>query len=191
MRWFNIFERSGLQDCEAAPDRCRKSILQVATAKEINSDRINYLTDSGTTLLKIIPALACLWLLAGCPSRTSPDQPPNVRYGEDACDECRMIISEARYAAAYVTHKGQPRLFDDLGCMLEHNKKELETIANYWANDYKNPKWLNLSEAYLVKSNEITTPMGYGIIVLGSKEDAAEIANQNNGEILSFDKLKK
>ncbi len=49
MRWFKIFERSGLLDCEAAPRGCRKSILQVAAAKEINPDRINYLTDSGDT----------------------------------------------------------------------------------------------------------------------------------------------
>ena len=42
-----MFERNDLQVCEVAPGRCYESSLQVVAAKQIISDRFNYLTDSG------------------------------------------------------------------------------------------------------------------------------------------------
>ena len=59
-----------------------------------------------------------LLALAGCGGAADTTQPPEILYGQDVCDECDMIISEEKYAAAYWTEEGEARRFDDVGEML-------------------------------------------------------------------------
>jgi copper chaperone NosL len=53
--------------------------------------------------------LVALIFLAACNSGPELDEPPEIRYGEDTCSRCLMIINEARYAASYVTGTGEVR----------------------------------------------------------------------------------
>ena len=46
-----------------------------------------------------------LLALAGCGGAADTTQPPETLYGQDVCDECDMIISEEKYAAAYWTEE--------------------------------------------------------------------------------------
>ena len=59
-----------------------------------------------------------LVLLTAC-GQDAPAGPPTVRYGQDPCAGCGMIISDDRFAAAWVDPAGEaaPRLFDDGGGM--------------------------------------------------------------------------
>ena len=50
--------------------------------------------------------LAALIFSAGC-SGLSSDKAPNIRYGKDPCAECRMIIGDERFAAAFVNEDGE------------------------------------------------------------------------------------
>ncbi len=51
--------------------------------------------------LKVLLFLALALLAAGCAQGTAEIKPPEIRYGEDVCVECKMIISDPRFAAAY------------------------------------------------------------------------------------------
>ncbi|MCB0082360.1 MAG: hypothetical protein KDE47_15580, partial [Caldilineaceae bacterium] len=48
-----------------------------------------------------------LWLVviglivSACARGDAKPNPPAIRYGEDACAECNMIINDVRYAAGY------------------------------------------------------------------------------------------
>jgi copper chaperone NosL len=97
-----------------------------------------------------------------------------------------MIISEVRFAAAYLTRQGEWRLFDDLGDMLEFSKTSREDISVFWVHDYESEAWLKAESAIFVESAELHTPMGYGIVALGHRERAERLAHQTSGEILSF-----
>lgn len=144
--------------------------------------------------MKNKPAFKAIWLLAlllwGCGSGADPNRPPQIRYGEDACDRCQMIINEGRYAAGYVLPNGQDRRFDDIGCMLKHHQQHQEPVANFWVVDYQNREWINAKNAVFVKSGVITTPMASGIIALASRDNAEEIAAQTGeANILIFEEL--
>lgn len=114
---------------------------------------------------------------------------PRIRYGEETCDRCRMIISEKRFAAAYRTESGALRKFDDLGCAALHQKEQEETIAQFWGYDYEETGWLEVKQAFLVHSSELLTPMGYGIAVLPTTEKATALAKKVDGRIVQFDQL--
>ena len=126
-------------------------------------------------------------IVAGC--GTEANGPPRIRYGEETCDRCRMIISEKRFAAAYRTESGTLRKFDDLGCAVLHPKEQGETIAQFWGYDYEETDWLDVQQAFLVHSSELLTPMGYGIAILSTAEKATALAAKVNGRIVQFDQL--
>ena len=66
----------------------------------------------------LVLCLLLLLALAACGGGADTTQPPEILYGQDVCDECDMIISEEKYAAAYWTAEGEARRFDDVGEML-------------------------------------------------------------------------
>ena len=138
---------------------------------------------SGFTLILFIIGLNAI----GCQSKDNG--PPRLRYGEETCDRCRMIISEKRYSAAYRTESGALRKFDDLGCAALHREERGETAAQFWGYEYGETGWLDTKQVFLVHSPELLTPMGYGIVVLPTAEKATALAEKVNGQIVQFDEL--
>jgi copper chaperone NosL len=132
-----------------------------------------------------------LILLVGCGSGPDLDQPPDIRYGEDACERCAMIINEARYAAAYVMPDGESRLFDDIGGMAAYNDEAAEVVAVFWVHDYDSEEWLKAEEAHFVKSEDLLTPMGFGIVAFVYQDRAAEWADEQAGVVHTYSELFK
>lgn len=132
-------------------------------------------------------AFALSLILVGCGQRD--DGVPRIRYGEETCDRCRMIISEKRFAAAYRTTSGALRKFDDLGCAVLYSEGQSEEVSQFWGYDYEEAGWLNAGQAFLVHSRELVTPMGYGIVVFSTAEKAAALAEKVNGQVVQFDQL--
>ena len=130
-----------------------------------------------------------LILLVGCGSGPDLDEPPDIRYGEDVCERCAMIINEARYAAAYVMPDGDTRLFDDIGGMVAYNDEVAEDVAVFWVHDYDDEEWLKADEAYFVKSEELLTPMGFGIVAFASQERAVDWAGEQGALLQSYSEL--
>ena len=140
----------------------------------------------GIYLLLLI--LAGLMTIVSCSSGPDLDEPPDIRYGEDSCDRCLMIINEARFAAAYVTEAGQTRRFDDIGGMVAYTDEISEDGAVFWVHDFDTEEWLKAEEAFYVESQQ-QTPMGFGIIAFADQQRAEQWAMENDGVILSFSDL--
>ncbi|MDQ7066174.1 MAG: nitrous oxide reductase accessory protein NosL [candidate division KSB1 bacterium] len=137
----------------------------------------------------ILFAAALLLISIACSQKPKLDEPPEIQLGADACNECYMLISEEKYASAYVTPDGQFRVFDDIGCMLKHVQKTNETPLHMWVHDFINLRWLETDSAVFVKSQNLETPMGYGIIAVGKAEKADSLSSVREGEVLRFTQL--
>ena len=85
----------------------------------------------------------------GCSQSTNLDEPPEIIYGQDVCDECSMIINEERFAASYVTKSGEVRRFDDIGGMLLYDQKHQEDVHVYWVHDLDTKEWINVQKPTL------------------------------------------
>ncbi len=142
-------------------------------------------------MLYLAPAILLLAFLVSCSSSVDKNRPPQIRYGEDPCDECYMLINEERFAAAYITEDGTVRRFDDIGCMVTYLKKHPETVATFWVVDYQTHMWVNATTATFVKAKDLKSPMGYGLIAVGNEAVAREIAGQHNGTVFSFKALQE
>lgn len=119
--------------------------------------------------------LALILLLAACaPGATTPAA-PEIRYGEDICAECKMLISDARFAAGYAYEvapgRYERKAFDDIGGMLLHAQKNPEDAVEAWyVHDYESEEWLDATEAFYVVDPDTPTPMGYGILLSAIKQ---------------------
>jgi copper chaperone NosL len=126
--------------------------------------------------------VACVLALGGCGADTG--RPPSIRYGEDACARCRMIISDDRFAAALVTRDGETMRFDDVGCLVEHEagRPSSPAAAACWVRDSTGGGWLDARAATYVRSPEGRSPMAYGLTAFPPNSPAA-------GPALRFDQL--
>ena len=138
-------------------------------------------------LLALLGALA-LATATACGGATA-DRPPEVALGQDLCDRCNMIISEARFASAYVTADGAVRRFDDIGDMLLYHADQGEEVASFWVHDYRTGEWMRAESAYYVMSEDIQTPMGHGIVALSTREEAEALAGDAGGMVMTWEEL--
>ncbi len=125
--------------------------------------------------------------LAGC---QGGERTPTVRYGEDVCANCRMIINEPQNACAIETADGEIRKYDDFNCMLLD--AERVQVKKYWVQPYdKRNQWIDAQQAYYVRADDLQTPMGSRAIATESRDSAEQLARQHQGEVLDFDGLRK
>jgi copper chaperone NosL len=127
----------------------------------------------------------------GCQEASRQDQPPEIRFGADPCDECHMIINEARYAAAHVTKTGTIRRFDDIGCLIIYQDNHPETVTVNWFKDYNSGHWIRPENARFVIGENLVTPMGYGIVALEDKGQAERLAEKKIAQLYTFKSLKE
>lgn len=139
-------------------------------------------------------ALFYTWALlvmfvVGC---KAPDlsAPPQIRYGEDVCDQCNMIINEPRFAAAYFSEDGDTRRFDDIGEMFLYADDNNEAVRSYWVHGYEDESWLEADNATYVHSPDLMTPMGWGLAAFSDGDDAQAFSIERNGTVMTFDALR-
>lgn len=131
----------------------------------------------------------------GCQSSTNP-QPVDIYPEEDVCETCRMLITDQRFAAEFITSKGRVKKFDDPICMIKYfdlaRKLQIDVapkdVVSYFVKDYFDRKWINAKDATFVKAN-IVTVMGYGIACFRDHATAATFANEHKGKLHVFDDL--
>ena len=84
----------------------------------------------------VLAGLIAAGLLAGC-RPVDLSRPPAVRFGEEACASCRMIISDERFAAALVTATGEILKFDDIGCLIRQEADQARPEVVYWVRNFQ------------------------------------------------------
>lgn len=112
-----------------------------------------------------------------------PDGPPTVRYGETACETCRMLISEPRFAAAARSIDGEPLVFDSIGCLLRYEQERAIVVRHRWVHDYETGEWVDAEEAWFVQSRDLMTPMGDGVVALADQARADALAAEHRGRV--------
>ena len=122
-------------------------------------------------IMKYMLILLVLMGLTAC--RDKIDTGPHaVHYGEDVCERCRMIISDKRFAAQFITESGEAKKYDDIGCMMDGLKDARgrgEVLAIY-ITDYNTGEWIEAERLFISRTAELKTPMGYDIAAFGNEE---------------------
>lgn len=141
--------------------------------------------------LSLVFFVSALLVFTACAQNSNELGAPEISYGQDVCDECAMLINDAKFAAATIDTKGNPHKFDDIGGMILFHMKHPESqVRAYFVHDYNTQAWLRGENAFYVKSNQIDAPMGEGVVAFEKKSAAEEFAARVNGAALTFDELR-
>jgi copper chaperone NosL len=132
-----------------------------------------------------------LLLLMACQPSVDLDEPPQIIYGQDVCDQCGMIINEQRFAASYVTVTGDVRRFDDIGGMLTYDHEANEEVHIYWVHDFNNEEWIDAGQAMFVLNRGLVTPMGWGVAAFSDMDGAEAYVAEHGGTIATFAELQE
>jgi copper chaperone NosL len=125
-------------------------------------------------------------LLIGC-GGASDDGPPQVKLGQDECVHCGMILTDERSMAAAIVRKGDEQtalLFDDIGDMIAYEREHAGiTVTRRYVHDFETREWLDASTAVFLRSPDLHTPMGSGIVAYGDVNRAKASQNQRGAEL--------
>lgn len=128
-------------------------------------------------------------VLAGC-RREPLSGPPEVRFGRDMCAECGMIVSDALACGAILVEAEgvrEHRLFDDLGCMLDHEVEHASemSVLEAFTVDHNDGGWLRTQDAVflLADISKLMTPMGSGYVSFRDHSTAARAQERFGGRV--------
>lgn len=147
-------------------------------------------------LLPVLSFALFLLILSACAQGQSEAQPPEIRYGETICEQCKMIISDERFAAGYAREVSPGRFesipFDDIGDMLAYADAHPEdTVVDWYVHDYNTKEWLDAAQAHYVFSNNLQTPMGQGTAAFADKAAAEALAAEIDGVVMDWQGLRQ
>jgi copper chaperone NosL len=132
--------------------------------------------------IRSVAIVAFALLTAACSAKAAG--PPEIVVDRTVCSHCGMLVSEPIYAAAYQAFEQPPRVFDDIGCMLEALKKEAASPVHAWFQDANGDGWLDANTAITVASKRVSTPMNGGLLAFADTAAAAKAAAAHHGDVV-------
>jgi len=113
--------------------------------------------------MRMMSAAVLVAAIAACGS--GAPTPARLETGSVACANCRMIVSNARFAAQIAASGEEPLFFDDLICLSNHLQREApKPGAMVYVADHLTGEWVPARRAVFTRAPEVSTPMGGGII---------------------------
>lgn len=119
--------------------------------------------------------------------------PEAINLHKDDCDNCKMSISDKRFACEIVTEKGRVYKFDDVTCLMSYKteNKDKMTNAKYYINHYLAPHdLLPSTNLTFVEGKNVASPMGGDVAAFNSKDSANVYVNIWEAKIVSWEEIK-
>ncbi len=131
--------------------------------------------------------LAFAWLMAAC----SAAGPVPIRMNEDACDFCRMTISDSRFGGEAVTATGRRHTFDSIECLVSWSRtaSAKDTRALYVIDTQHPGSFVAADSAGFLKAGFMKSPMGRGLVAFASPQRAEEQRAMLGGTVMTWREL--
>ena len=121
-------------------------------------------------------------------------EPVPIRFNEDQCAYCQMIISDQRYGTELITTKGKIYKYDSIECLAAYiieEKKGSNDLQSIWTIDFKYPeKFIDATKAWYLHSDLLKSPMGLNLSSFTEKNAAENVNNVFHGELIRWDEVK-
>lgn len=113
-----------------------------------------------------------LMVLVACTGKKTFEK---IFLGKDACEHCRMVISDARFGAEIVNSKGKIYKFDSIECLLSYQKVYGKLDDRLYVVDtIHKDEMVEVDAAYFVEDPDTRSPMGRGIMASVSSADVSK-----------------
>jgi copper chaperone NosL len=101
--------------------------------------------------------LVAALVVSACNTSVEPVDPI---WGKQACESCRMIVSDPSYAAELVDARGERHFFDDIGCLDAYLAEHPQKPRAMWV--HSGAHWVDAASARYASG--AASPMAYGFV---------------------------
>lgn len=121
--------------------------------------------------------------VAGCAA-----QPRPLASGNDACEQCRMTVSDTRFGGEVISHKGRLRTFDSAECLAGYVVAAGDSLdkTKVFVADYETRQMVPAISAHFLRGGSVHSPMGRELVAFSSSHHAAELVKKYGGELLTW-----
>lgn len=94
-----------------------------------------------------------------------------ILISKDVCHYCKMVLTDKRFGAEFVTEKGKVFKFDSIECLghyLEDNSGLKGT--SYVTDSFDFPQMIEFKQAFFFHDAKVRSPMGKGLFAAASEE---------------------
>lgn len=119
--------------------------------------------------------------------------PQPIRYGEDACNYCKMTIVDQQHSAEAVTLKGKVYKFDAIECLVHYvSPLDETTFSHLLVANFDNPGVLidAKTSSYLISPN-LPSPMGAFLNAFDDANRSSSVQREMSGELHNWLSLKR
>ncbi len=112
---------------------------------------------------------------------------PEMLWDTDACDYCRMTVSDRRFGAAAITSGGRTVHFDSIECLAAWVDAQPEPPRGLWLSDANAPGPLHpLAELRFHRTAAGKSPMGKGFVAVASSAGST----MWDGPVMTWDEVR-
>ena len=119
----------------------------------------------------------------------APATPQAIASAGQACDYCRMTVSDERFGGQIITRKGKVYAFDSIECLASFYLEQPTTgdRATVWVADYAHPgHWITASSAVFARSELHQSPMGLNLVSFSAQADPSALPRELRGETMRW-----
>jgi copper chaperone NosL len=131
-----------------------------------------------------IARVSALFVLLAC----STGNPRELQVGVDACEFCRMAISDDRFGGEVLLTTGRHHTFDSIECLAGFLAAQSDStrIRGVWVSDFEQRRLVDAQSAVFVRGGSVRSPMGRDVIAFAAGKDAAELRNTYGGTVTTW-----
>jgi copper chaperone NosL len=130
-----------------------------------------------------LPVLALVAILAACQRGPRP-----LVAGTDACDFCRMTISDVRFGAELMSKTGRIHTFDAIECLASFylDADARDDVRGVWVADFETGDLVPADSALFLQGGSLRSPMGRSLASFAPGSDPAAIAARYGGRVVRW-----
>jgi copper chaperone NosL len=135
-----------------------------------------------------ISSLIFLFLIIG--SFCCKPKPVAIELGKDNCSFCKMSIADQHFGGEIISENNDVYKFDDVFCLLKFKKEyhlDKKDIKQIFLINYEEPhNFISAENAFLLKSNELHSPMGGDMAAFNNENKMKEALQKFHGKEISW-----
>jgi copper chaperone NosL len=125
--------------------------------------------------------------ISGC----TPAGPAAIHVGADACDSCRMTITDGKFGGEVLLTKGKALKFDSIDCLSSYVRNNPSGIRTIYVEDFFEPGHLIEAEnAAFARYEGTRGPMGSGWVAAGDSARLRQLVGDHGSEVLRWKDVK-
>lgn len=109
--------------------------------------------------------------------------------GTDACEFCRMTVSDVRFGAEIVSWTGRVHTFDAVECLASYylDAEARDDVRGVYVADFETGRLLPADSALFLSGGTLRSPMGRALAAFAPATGEAAIVQRYGGTVVRWD----